>query len=103
MDMRSSSSIVTFLYPFTLSGYPDVLPAGAYEVLVEEELLQGLSFAAYRRTSTSLMVHVTRGHAGRTEMRPTTERDLETALSRDRASADRTVGSEAAFSPPEDL
>ena len=54
MTMRSTRSTVTFSSPFTLSGYPGDLPAGDYEVLVEEELLQGLSFEAYRRTATYL-------------------------------------------------
>ena len=44
MNMRSITSTVTFSNPFTLSGYPGDLPAGEYEILVEEELLQGLSF-----------------------------------------------------------
>lgn len=103
MDTQSSKSMVTFLNSFVLAGYPDELPAGAYEVVVEEELLQGLSFEAYRRTSTSLMVRGKRGQASRMEMRPTTERDLEMALSHDRATANEIVGSEAAFSPSEDL
>ncbi len=36
------------------------MPAGDHEDLVEEELLQGLSFEAYRRTATFLTV---RGNA----------------------------------------
>lgn len=56
MNMRSTRSTVTFSNPFTLPGYPGDLPAGDYEVLVEEELLQGLSFEAYRRTATYLTV-----------------------------------------------
>ena len=103
MNTRSSTSVVTFLNSFTLSGYPDELPAGAYEVVVEEELLQGHSFEAYRRTATSLMVRGTAGFAGRTEMRLTTERDLETALSRDNTPSDGIIGSDAALSPQEDL
>jgi hypothetical protein len=70
---------------FTLAGYGDALPAGEYEVVVEEELLQGLSFEAYRRTATYLTVRGTGPRAGRTEMRQVTQKDLEAALSRDRA------------------
>lgn len=103
MNTRSSTSVVTFLNSFTLSGYPDELPAGAYEVVVEEELLQGHSFEAYRRTATRLVVRGAAGFAGRTEMRRTTERDLEAALGRDRTSADGIIGSDAALSPQEDL
>ena len=99
MNIRSSTSTVVFSRPFALSGYSDELPAGNYEVVVEEELLQGLSFEAYRRTATYLTVHGEGGRAGRTEMRPTTERDLEAALGRDRASANEANASEAALSP----
>jgi len=75
--------MVTFPNPFTLFGYLDELPAGEYEVLVEEELLEGLSFAAYRRTATYLTVRGKGRRAGHTELRPTTEKDLATALGRD--------------------
>ena len=56
MNMRSTRSTVTFSNPFTLPGFPGDLPTGDYDVLVEEELLHGLSFEAYRRTATSLTV-----------------------------------------------
>ena len=79
MNIRSSRKQVTFAHPFTLSGYADLLPAGNYDVLVEEELLQGLSFEAYRRTSTHMIVT---GQAGRAEI---TEKDLEAAIGRDQA------------------
>lgn len=84
MIMRSTTSMVTFARPFTLSGYSDELPAGEYEVIVEEELLQGLSFEAYRRTSTHLMVRGRKGKAGTTEMRQISKSDLDMALDRDR-------------------
>ena len=85
MNLRSRKSTITFSRTFVLSGYGDDLPAGEYEVVVEEERLQGLSFQAYRRTATYLTVHGKGGQAGRIEMRPTTDRDLEVALARDRA------------------
>ena len=85
MTMRSTRSTVTFSNPFTLLGYPGDLPPGDYEVLVEEELLQGLSFEAYRRTATYLTVRGRGSHAGRTELRAISEKDLKEALSRDAA------------------
>ncbi len=84
MATRSTSSTVHFLRPFTLTGYTDELPAGEYEVLVEEELLEGLSFAAYRRTATYLTVRGRGRMAGRAELLPINETDLETALGPDR-------------------
>ncbi len=102
MSTRSSSSLVTFSNPFSLSGYPDELPAGEYEVVVEEELLQGLSFEAYRRTGTYLTVRNKGGKLGCTEMRPIDPKDFELAHKHDRALAPPNNDSEAALSPQED-
>ena len=104
MTMRSTRSTVTLSNPFTLSGYPGDLPPDNYEVLVEEELLQGLSFEAYRRTATYLTVRGRGNHAGRTELRAISENDLIEALSRDQAASETKIDhSEAALSPQEDL
>ncbi|WP_289040873.1 hypothetical protein [uncultured Aliiroseovarius sp.] len=103
MTMRSTKSTVTFSNPFTLPGYPGDLPAGDYEILVEEELLQGLSFEAYRRTATYLTVRGRGGHAGRTELRAIYDSDLKAALSRDATTSETNNHSEAALFPQEDL
>ncbi len=103
MNMRSTRTTMTFSNPFTLLGYPGELPAGDYEVLVEEELLQGLSFEAYRRTATYMTVRGKGAHAGRSELRLTTERDLKEALRRDATTNATNNYSEAALSPQEDL
>ena len=52
----------TFTQPFSLSGLDEVQPAGTYTVETDEELLPGLSFPAYRRVAT-LMVLRARGGA----------------------------------------
>lgn len=81
MTMRTSRSMITFPRPFSLTGYLGEMPAGTYEVVVEEELLQGLSFQAWRRTATYLLVQGGTAGSGRTEMRATSESDLTAALS----------------------
>jgi hypothetical protein len=103
MTMRSTRSTVTFSNPFTLSGYPGDLPPGDYEVLVEEELLQGLSFEAYRRTATYLTVRG-RGNVmpDATELRAISDNDLKEALSRDAATTETNNHSDTALSPQED-
>ena len=103
MTMRSTRSTVTFSNSFTLSGYPGELPAGDYEVLVEEELLQGLSFEAYRRTATYLTVRGRGRHAGRSELRATSDSDLKAALIRDQGATNMNDHSDAALSPQEGL
>ncbi|AUC55142.1 hypothetical protein CDO87_19100 [Sagittula sp. P11] len=85
MTVRSTRSAMTFSNPFTLPGYPDELPAGTYDTLVVEELLQGLSFEAYIRIATFLAVCGSGRHVGQRELRPTTEDDLEEVLSQDAA------------------
>ncbi|WP_170474653.1 hypothetical protein [Ruegeria arenilitoris] len=102
MTTRSSSSLVTFSNPFSLCGYPDELPAGEYEVIVEEELLQGLSFEAYRRTGTYLTVQSKSSKPGRTEMRPIDPKDLELAFKHDQTLATSNNDSDAALSPQEE-
>ncbi|MDC0657911.1 hypothetical protein N6L27_07895 [Leisingera sp. SS27] len=82
MNTRSSRLMVTYAHPFSLAGYPGELPAGAYEVIVEEELPQGLSFVAYRTAAIYLLIHGRGGQAGRTELRMITQNDLEAAQSR---------------------
>ena len=49
MTVRTISKTVTFAHPFYLSGTDGVQPAGTYTVETDEELLQTLSLAAYRR------------------------------------------------------
>ena len=102
MNMRSTRSTVTFSNPFTLPGYIGELPAGDYEILVEEELLQGLSFEAYRRTATYLTVRGRGRHAGRSELRTISDSDLKKAMSRDQAASEKNDHSDAALSPQKD-
>lgn len=52
MLSRTRNSTITFRHPFTLAGADKVLAAGTYLVETQEELLQSLSFPAYRRIGT---------------------------------------------------
>ncbi|QEE37458.1 hypothetical protein FTO60_16950 (plasmid) [Octadecabacter sp. SW4] len=101
MNTRSTKTSVTFANPFSLPGYVGELPAGEYEVLVEEELLQGLSFEAWRRTSTLLTVRGSGNRAGRTELRAISDSDLKAALNRDAVVADIRHQGGAAVTPQE--
>ena len=102
MLTRSTRSMVTFSNDFTIGDEQRELSAGTYEIVVEEEFLQGLSFEAYRRTATYLMVRGRGSNAGQTTMQMTTKEDLEHAIARDRAGSETTNNSEAALSPLED-
>ena len=85
MNSRSTRSAVTFAHPFRIAGYEDELPAGDYEVVVDEDLLEGVSFEAYRRTASYLLIGGKVGGRGSAEMRPIDPRDLDAALARDHA------------------
>ena len=56
MTMRSRRETITFQHPFRIRGIGRLLPPGAYEVITDEEMIEGLSFAAFRRVATMIMV-----------------------------------------------
>lgn len=66
MHERITQKSVTFLRPFSLAGIDEKLEAGTYDVETCEELIEGLSFVAYRRVSTTIGVAASRcGHGAR--------------------------------------
>ncbi len=103
MLTRATRSMVTFSNDFMIGDSQRELPAGTYEILVEEELLQGLSFEVYRRTGTYLMARGRGSHAGQTTMHMTTQEELEHSVARDRALSEPNKHSDAALSPQEDM
>lgn len=88
MKTRRSEKTVTFSRPFTLACLGEPLPAGDYGVETEEELIEGSSTGAYRRTATLLRLrkrsgpfHLTRANLTRAIAVDPVE--LKTALKRD--------------------
>jgi hypothetical protein len=55
MLSRTRREAIIFAHPFTLEGWTAPLPAGDYTVETDEELIEGLSFPAYRRVATTLI------------------------------------------------
>lgn len=85
MSDRTSSKTVTFRYPATIAGLDTAIAPGSYLVEVEEELIPGLSFTAYRRVRTTIVLPIrTSGLRGRqvVEIDP---QSLAEALVRDEA------------------
>jgi hypothetical protein len=68
MSTRSRRETVTFIHPFQIRGIDRLLPAGAYEVVTDEEAIEGLSFASFRRVATMIMVPAEGLHGSATEM-----------------------------------
>ncbi len=56
MTTRTTKTTVTFTRPFSLSGFDGMQPAGSYSVETDEELLDGVSFPAYRRMATMMQL-----------------------------------------------
>jgi len=84
---RTTIKAVTFKRPFALGEFDEVQPAGVYRVETDEELLEGVSFPAYRRTLTMIHLHASPEHPGRTQMLDINPADLEAALERDKKSS----------------
>jgi hypothetical protein len=55
MTIRTRRETVTFKHPFWIRGVDRLLPSGAYEVITDEEMIEGLSFAAFHRVATMIM------------------------------------------------
>ena len=53
---RSRRETVTFRHPFRIRGIDRQLAAGDYDVVTDEELIEGLSFPCFRRVATLIMV-----------------------------------------------
>jgi hypothetical protein len=56
MTTRSRRETIIFRHPFRIKGIDRLLQAGAYEVITDEEMIEGLSFASFRRVATMIMV-----------------------------------------------
>lgn len=54
--MRTHQKDVTFTRPFFLSGFEQAQPPGTYRIETDEELIPGLSFAAYRTVATLILL-----------------------------------------------
>jgi hypothetical protein len=88
MTERSRRETVHFRHPFQIRGIDRVLPAGAYEVITDEEMIEGISFPCFRRVATRIMVPGASPHRSAVEMISISSIDLANALHID-ASAPR--------------
>jgi len=91
MTTRTREKIVTFARPFVLKGIDRSLPAGEYRVKTDEDLIESLSFAAYRRVATMIFAPA-QAQRGAIEMVTIDPAALQEALERDAASAGSAGG-----------
>ena len=76
--MRTTRETVTFDHPFSLDAVDGVQPAGTYTVEIDEDLIEGLSFLAYRRVAT-IYLPLRYGGAGSVQAVRVDPRELDAA------------------------
>ena len=83
MTTRSRRETVRFKHPFRIKGIDRLLSPGDYEVVTDEEMIEGLSFASYRRVATTIMVPGVAPHHSSMEMVSISSIDLSDAQRND--------------------
>jgi hypothetical protein len=68
MTTRTRRETVTFKHPAHIKGVERTIPAGSYEVITDEEMIEGISFPCYRRVATMIVVPGERPHQSSMEM-----------------------------------
>ena len=85
MTERITRSTVHFAHPFTLPDVEGEQPPGAYAVETTEMPIDGLSFIAYRRVSTTIILASSQFGPGSRQIVTIDPLDLEAAQKRDAA------------------
>ncbi len=94
MTRRTSQRTIRFTHPFQLTGMDVPQPAGTYLLETEEELLEELSFPAYRRIATRLFLPVVPGSTIVEEVIDIDPLELEAAQENDSRAASAGVATE---------
>ncbi len=83
MPERTTVRTVTFRHPFSLSDLDGQQPAGTYGVETVDTTLDNLSFIAYRRVSTTIIIPPIGVASRQRQMIVIDPLELEAALKRD--------------------
>jgi len=83
MTIRTTRAVASFKEPFTLRAVEGMQPPGDYNLHIEDELISGLSRAAYRRVSTMLQTPSISSPQDQSRLVVISETDLEVALMKD--------------------
>ena len=79
MTTRTRRETVHFKHPFRIKGIDRLLSPGDYEVITDEEMIEGLSFPAFRLVATMIMVPGAAPRHSATEMISISSVDLSDA------------------------
>jgi hypothetical protein len=83
MITRTRHKATIFNNPFLIEGVGRTLPPGTYDIITDEELIEGLSLPVYRRVATMMMVPASSRPASSAEMHTIDPAQLATAEARD--------------------
>ncbi len=84
LTIRTTRTTVSFSSPFTLVNLEGIHPAGEYVVLTDDELIEGLSWTAYRRVATLLQTPAVSASQRLTQSFAISPTELDAALMKDR-------------------
>lgn len=87
MPTRTRHSTVQFSRPFVLRGIDGIQPPGDYTIDEDEELVDGISWLAYRRVATFIHLPATAPNTRTSHLIAIDHAELETALQQDRDKA----------------
>jgi|RhiMetdeSRZDD1v2_1073273.scaffolds.fasta_scaffold335485_3 hypothetical protein len=100
MLTRSRRKTITFAHSFVLKGVDRSLPAGDYEVVTDEQLIEGLSFPVYRRVSTMIVVPLASARGSSVEMVTVDPRDLQATQDQDAGANQRPAADDPSLAEP---
>jgi len=84
LTIRTTRTTVSFSSPFTLVNLEGIQPAGEYIVLTDDELIEGLSWTAYRRVATLLQTPAVSASQRLAQSFAISQTELDAALMKDR-------------------
>ena len=87
MMTRTLHRTVHLAVPATLEGLDRPLPPGDYGIDEDEELIEGLSWLAYRRVATFITIPASAGNGNAIQVFPLADEALEAILRNDPAAS----------------
>src|ERR1700727_2199852 len=90
MTTRTRRETIHFKHPFRIKGIDRLLSPGGYEVVTDEEQIEGLSFPCFRRVATMIMVPGAPPHQSSIEMISISSVDLADAQQADAVASQGT-------------
>lgn len=84
MTGRTKHSTVHFNRPFVLRGLEEIQPAGDYDIDHDEEMIDGISWIAYRRVATYIHLPARSSNLLTSQVLAIDHAELEAALRQDK-------------------